>query len=123
MTLGAGAGNESHHLLGSAGVHAHDAGDMLGSFRTAGNAAVGGSFAGSHSGSIAVTAGVAAAAAVGAGQAAANGFLLGVHFHVEYLRGEGQDGAEDAAQHAQDQNGQKDRSHISLTLLRRSSCR
>ena len=114
MALGAGAGDKGHHGLGGLGVHAHDAGYLFGSLGAAGNAAVGGSLAGSHSRGVAVTAGVAAAAAVGAGQAGAHGLLLGVYFNIEYLRGNGQDGAEDAAQHAQHKNCEKDRTHITL---------
>ena len=114
MPLGSGAGDKGHHLFCGRGVNTHDKGDALGGLRPAGNAAVYGSLAGSHGGGIAITAGIAAAAAVCAGQAAADGFLLGVNFHIENLGGKGQDGSEDAAQHAQHKYGEKDRSHMCL---------
>ena len=108
----AGAVDLSDHLDGSAGSHAHDLADLSGNRITAGSAGVDRSGALHHSGSIAGAAGEAAAAAVGAGQAAQNGLLPGVHLNGEHLGGNGQDQAEDGAQHSQDHNGKDNSIHI-----------
>ena len=101
----AGAGHEGHHLLRRVVGYAHDLGHLGSRGRAARHAAVAGGLAPRDRSRVAVTAGVAAAAAVGAGQGLTHRGLLGVDLHVEDLGGKGQQGAEQAAQHAQNKDG------------------
>ena len=120
MTLGAGAGNECDHLLGIACGNAHDLTDLCGSFRTAGDTLVDGSFALCDRSGVAVTAGVSAATAVCARKTLTDGFLLGVYFNVEYFGCECEDGTENAAHCAENEHGEENRIkvHIATSLKR-----
>ena len=104
MSFRAGAGNKSDLANSLAGGNAHDLRDLFGSGRACRNALVNGCFALCDRSGIAIAAGEAAAAAVCTGKALTHSSLLGVNFDCEDLRCDSEDGAENCAENAENDN-------------------
>ena len=98
------------------GLHAHDLGHFLCSFRTARGAQANGRLAVEHGLRIGAAAGEAAAAAVRTGQRFGQLWQAFVHLDGKDLGGDGEDAAEQRAHHAEHQHGIENFFHIARLL-------